>query len=102
MEIGHRIASACPDLQHIADLILYHHEKWDGSGYPTGLKHKAIPLECRVLALVDAYDAMTSKRPYRICIKPEQALQEIKRCSGTQFEPKLAREFINMILKKLL
>lgn len=101
-EIGHRIASACPDLQHVAELILYHHEKWDGSGYPGGLKHKEIPIECRILALVDAYDAMTSNRPYRAGISPEEAIQEIMRCSGTHFEPELARVFIEMISKKIL
>lgn len=101
-EIGHRIASACPDLQHVAELILCHHEKWDGSGYPGGLKHKEIPIECRILALVDAYDAMTSNRPYRAGISPEEAIQEIMRCSGTHFEPELARVFAEMISKKIL
>ncbi len=100
-EIGHRIASASPDLQHIADLILYHHERWDGSGYPGGLRGKEIPVECRILALVDAYDAMTSTRPYRKGISPEQAIQEIRHCSGTQFEPQLAKAFIEMMSKRI-
>lgn len=100
-EIGHRIASASPDLQHIANLILYHHEKWDGSGYPCGLKEDEIPIECRILAIVDAYDAMTSTRPYRVGLTPEQAIREIEKCAGTQFEPELVKAFIEMISKRL-
>ena len=64
-EKGYRIASSSPDLAHIARLVLCHHERWDGQGYPLGLKGDNIPLECRILALVDAYDAMISNRPYR-------------------------------------
>ncbi len=100
-KIGCQIAGLCPDLKHIADLILYHHENWDGSGYPAGLKHEEIPIECRVLSLAEAYEAMTSPRPYRKCVKPQEALQEIRRCSGTQFDPELAREFIAMILEQI-
>ena len=64
-EIGHRIAQSAPDLQPIADYILRHHEWWNGGGYPLGLSGENIPLECRILAIADAYDAMTSDRPYR-------------------------------------
>jgi HD-GYP domain-containing protein (c-di-GMP phosphodiesterase class II) len=80
-----------------ARYVLCHHERWDGKGYPLGLKGEQIPLKCRILALADAYDAMTSNRPYRRAMTQEQALAEIKRCAGSQFDPHLAKEFIQMI-----
>ncbi|WP_231114140.1 HD-GYP domain-containing protein [Neomoorella thermoacetica] len=79
------------------DLILKHHEKWDGTGYPLGLKEEEIPIECRVLSIVDAFDAMTSGRPYCRTKTIEDALKEIRRCAGTQFDPRLAEAFIEMI-----
>lgn len=96
-EIGHRIALSAPDLVQIADWILKHHEWWNGQGYPIGLKEDQIPLECRILALADAYDAMTSDRPYRAAISSEEALKEIDRYAGSQFDPLLARKFIEII-----
>jgi len=98
-EIGHRIAPASPDLMHISDWILKHHEWWDGSGYPLGLAGKDIPLECRLLAIVDAYDAMTSDRPYRQALPHEQAIQELLNCAGTQFDPHLVSKFVETINK---
>jgi len=92
-EIGHRIALSAPDLVHIADLILKHHEWWNGKGYPLGLKEKGIPLESRILAIADAFDAMTSDRPYRKAMTRSEALAEIKRCAGSQFDPILADIF---------
>jgi HD-GYP domain-containing protein (c-di-GMP phosphodiesterase class II) len=80
-EKGYRIALASPDLAGIADLILKHHEKWDGTGYPLGLKGEEIPIECRILAIADAFDAMTSDRPYRKAKTVEEALEEIRRCA---------------------
>jgi len=96
-EIGHRIATASPDLMPIADWILKHHEWWNGLGYPLGIKEEQIPIECRVLAIVDAYDAMTNVSPYRKKISSQEALQELKRCAGTQFDPVLVREFCEMM-----
>jgi diguanylate cyclase (GGDEF)-like protein/PAS domain S-box-containing protein len=96
-EIGHRIALAAPDLMPIADWILYHHEWWDGNGYPSGLRGEEIPLECRILAICDAYDAMTSDRPYRQTISHGDALAEIKKFAGTQFDPALVTLFIEML-----
>lgn len=96
-EIGHRIAESSVDLLPIADFILKHHEYWNGKGYPFGLKGTDIPVECRVLAIVDAYDAMTNDRPYRKALSKEAALEELKRCSGTQFDPMLVEKFVDMM-----
>ncbi|OPX86026.1 MAG: putative diguanylate cyclase YegE [Pelotomaculum sp. PtaB.Bin013] len=95
--IGHRIALAAPDLTPIADWILKHHEWWNGKGYPLGLKEQEIPLECRVLAIADAYDAMTSDRPYRKAITHEAAVKELERCAGSQFDPVLTPKFIRVL-----
>lgn len=96
-EIGYNIAKSAPELQHISDWILLHHEWWNGNGYPRGLKGENIPLECRILAIVDAYDAMTNDRPYRKALSWQEAIQELGKCAGTQFDPKLVADFINMI-----
>jgi len=92
--IGYRIAKASVDLAHVAHLILHHHEWWDGSGYPAGLKGEEIPLECRILAIADAYDAMRSDRPYKKAQSHEWAVAELRRCAGTQFDPVLVERFI--------
>lgn len=96
-EKGFRIATSSPDLSGIADLILKHHERWDGSGYPLGLSGEDIPVECRILAIVDAYDAMTHDRPYSRAKSREEALTEIKNAAGYQFDPNLALVFIDII-----
>ncbi|UMZ74750.1 diguanylate cyclase domain-containing protein [Natranaerofaba carboxydovora] len=96
-EKGHRIALSSPDLSGIADLILKHHERWDGRGYPLGTKGKDIPAECRILAIVDAYDAMTSDRPYRKALSKEEAIKELRNCAGTQFDPELVEIFCEVI-----
>ncbi len=101
-EKGHRIASASTDLCEIADLILKHHERWDGTGYPLGLKGKEIPVECRILAVVDAFDAMTSERPYKKAKTVESALDELKNCAGTQFDPDMVELFLKVFRKKSL
>ena len=92
-EIGQRIAQSAPDLVPISEWVLKHHEWWDGQGYPLGLSGTDIPLECRILAIADAYDAMTSDRPYRKALSHADALQEIINCSGTQFDPDLVQKF---------
>lgn len=99
-EIGYIIAMSPPDLGPIADLILKHHEWWNGEGYPIGLKGEEIPLECRILAVADAFDAMTSDRPYRRALSSEDALKELKRCAGIQFDPELVDGFVQMKGKK--
>lgn len=96
-DVGYRIASASSELMPIAELILRHHEWWNGRGYPLGLGREGIPLECRVLAIVDAYDAMTSDRPYRRAMSHEAAMAELRRCAGTQFDPALVEVFAGLI-----
>ncbi|NLM45523.1 MAG: diguanylate cyclase [Firmicutes bacterium] len=96
-EIGHRIALSAPDLVHLADWILKHHEWWNGRGYPLGLKGSDIPLECRILAIVDAYDALTNDRPYRKAKSKEEALSELKNAAGIQFDPELVKIFIDLV-----
>jgi HD-GYP domain-containing protein (c-di-GMP phosphodiesterase class II) len=76
--------------------VLYHHENWNGGGYPHGLAGVNIPLEGRLLAVVDAYDAMTSERPYRVALTEAQACAEIERQAGQQFDPSLAAAFIQL------
>ncbi len=101
-EIGYRIARTSPDLARIADWILKHHEWWNGSGYPLGIRGKEIPLECRILSIVDAYDAMTSDRPYREAMSSTLAIKELKRWSGLQFDPELLEMFIRYLTEKSL
>lgn len=96
-EYGYRIAQASPDLAHIADWILKHHEWWNGGGYPLGLKGEQIPLECRILSIVDAFDAMTNDRPYRKALSLGEAMRTIKEFSGIQFDPGLVERFIEVV-----
>jgi len=96
-EKGHRIALSSPYFSEIADLILKHHERWDGRGYPLGLNGREIPVECRVLAIVDAYDAMISERPYHRALSKEEAVKELKNNAGSQFDPQLVKTFISIL-----
>lgn len=96
-EIGHRIAKTANDLIPIADWILKHHEWWNGQGYPLGLKKEEIPLECRILSIVDAYTAMTGESPYRKAMTPAEAAAELKRYAGSQFDPGLVQKFVEFI-----
>ncbi|HAD83045.1 TPA: hypothetical protein DCG35_11405 [Candidatus Edwardsbacteria bacterium] len=89
-EIGYHIVQNTPETADLAEPILAHHEWWDGSGYPRNLKGEDIPLYARMVSILNAYDALTQKRPYRRAVGPEQAIKEIKRCAGTQFDPFLA------------
>jgi putative two-component system response regulator len=75
--------------------VLFHHERWDGDGYPTRRAGREIPLEGRVLAVADAFDAMTSTRPYRDAQAVDWAVAEVERCSGSQFDPEIARAFVD-------
>ncbi|NTW06099.1 MAG: HD-GYP domain-containing protein, partial [Peptococcaceae bacterium] len=96
-EIGYRILSSNTEMSELAEMILQHHERWDGMGYPNGLKAEEIVIPARVISIMDAYDAMTRDRPYRKALSQEDALEQILYCSGTQFDPDLARKFVEMI-----
>jgi len=99
--IGERIANESSELKEISHLILKHQEKWDGTGYPLGLAGEDIPIECRVLSIVDSYDAMTNDRPYRAALAPETAINEIISCAGSQFDPGMVKIFCMVIEKHL-
>ena len=92
-EIGYRIAQSVTEIRHIAELILRHQEWWNGQGYPLGLAGDEIPLECRILAIADAYDTMTSERPYRAALSHDGAMKELRQGAGVQFDPFLVEMF---------
>ncbi|MCD4713256.1 MAG: transporter substrate-binding domain-containing protein [Clostridiales bacterium] len=96
-EIGYRILSSVNDFADIANFILHHHERWDGTGYPMGISGEEIPLESRIIAIVDAYDAMINDRHYKNKMSVEEAKAELKRKAGTQFDPRLVSWFITKI-----
>jgi HD-GYP domain-containing protein (c-di-GMP phosphodiesterase class II) len=88
--VGAHMLHDVEDAQGGLDCVLYHHEWWNGTGYPHGLSHGEIPLEARILAVADAYDAMTFDRPYRAALSHDEAIAEVERYSGTQFDPQVA------------
>jgi len=91
---GRRILEPIDFLKDIVPAVYHHHEQYDGTGYPLGLKGEEIPLEARILAVADTYDAMTSDRAYRAALSHEIAVAELKRCAGTQFDPRMVAVFI--------
>jgi putative nucleotidyltransferase with HDIG domain len=96
-KLGARILLRVVAFRKALPYVLYHHERWDGQGYPTGRAGEQIPIEARVLAVADAFDAMTSDRPYRPALSLEDALAEVARCSGTQFDPEIVRVFLELL-----
>lgn len=96
-DIGYRIAKSTPQLEHVAYEILYHHEKYDGTGYPDGLKGEEIPLVSRIINICDSFDVMTNKRVYKEALNYEYAINELIRCSGTQFDPLIVKEFLKLL-----
>ena len=95
--IADRILSATPALRPVAQLVRSSHERWDGAGYPDGLSGERIPLGARIIGICDSFDAMTSQRPYQDAMSPREALAELRRCAGTQFDPGLVEEFHAMV-----
>lgn len=99
-EIGYRILISSNEFSEMAIYILEHHERWDGKGYPKGLKGEEISLQARIIAVADSYDAMVSERPYLKSLSKEAAISEIKNGIGTQFDPNIAEIFIKLLRKK--
>lgn len=97
-EAGYRIAMAIPEISHVAEYILYSHERWDGKGYPKELIGEEIPLISRMTLIIDAYDAITNNRPYRKASSIKQAINELKYNAGTQFDPELIDIFVNKVI----
>ncbi len=96
-ETGYRIAAASPELESVSRYILHHHERWDGTGYPHGLKGEEIPLLARILAFADAYDAMTAGRSYKRAMTKREAIAEIKKNVGKQFDPAIFKVFVEVL-----
>ena len=99
-ENGAKIIEPVEPLRNAKDIIRHHQECYDGSGYPDGLKGEAIPLGARIIAVADSFGAMTTDRPYRKALTVEEAVKEIKRCSGTQFDPDIVKQFLALLKEK--
>ncbi len=96
-ETGYRVAKATESISHVAEDILAHHERWDGEGYPQGLKGDKIPLLARITAIADAYEVMSRGRPYKKAMSKSEITAEFKKCSGTQFDPQLVELFLSVM-----
>lgn len=97
---GAKIIKSLKSLKSLAPIIMYHHERFDGTGYPKGLKGSEIPLSARIMGLVGAFEAMITKRPYRSSFSVKKSIEEIKRNSGKQFDPKIVRAFLEILKRK--
>lgn len=95
--LGEEILRSVDRMRGVAKLVRHHQEKWDGTGYPDGLKGEAIPLGARILAVVDAYGAITEARPYKPARTHAEAVAEIRRCAGSQFDPRVAEVFCRVV-----
>ena len=98
-DIGYRMLNTVNEMSDIAICVLYHHERYDGYGYPKGLKGKDIPISSRVLCIVDAYNTMTTEGNYKSILSKELAIKELQNNAGTQFDPELLTVFIEKVLK---
>jgi len=95
--LGEEILASAERMRGVATLVRHHQERWDGSGYPDGLHGEAIPLGARILAVVDAYGAITEARPYKPARTHADAVEEIRRCAGSQFDPKVVAVFCAVV-----
>ncbi|MHC4134278.1 MAG: HD domain-containing phosphohydrolase [Planctomycetota bacterium] len=100
--IGHQMIRRIKFLKGAAEIVLYHHERWDGAGYPHGTSGEEIPLGARIFSIIDTFDAITSKRPYKEALPIQVARDEIQRCAGTQFDPRLVAEFLRISDEELI
>ncbi|WP_312651781.1 PAS domain S-box protein [Proteiniclasticum sp.] len=100
-EIGYQLLKEVDDYKHLAEIVLSHHEWWNGLGYPRNLKEKQIPLLARIIAVTDAYETMIGKRNYKESIGKDEAIKELKACAGTQFDPELVELFVNKVIPTL-
>jgi HD-GYP domain-containing protein (c-di-GMP phosphodiesterase class II) len=100
-EMGRRLIEHIPFLRGAVPVVYHHHERWDGTGYPDGLRGEDIPLGARIFAVADAFDAMTYDRPYSRAIPVASARAEIERCAGTHFDPSVAATFLSLPLECL-
>ncbi len=98
-ESGYRILNSVPEFSEVASYVLQHHERWDGKGYPKGLRGEEILQIARIIAVADSYDAMTTDRIYEDALNDKEAIEELQRCSGTQFDPYIIEIFIEKVLK---
>jgi diguanylate cyclase (GGDEF)-like protein len=98
--IGARIVERVPELARLAPGIRHHHERWDGEGYPDGLRGDEVPVDARVVAVADCFSALTSERPYREQLSPTEACEEIERCAGSQFDPEIAALFVEEVRRR--
>ncbi|MFH1512632.1 MAG: diguanylate cyclase [Bacillota bacterium] len=96
-EIGYRIAQTVPELKQVAAYILAHHERWDGTGYPKGMRGEGIPIASRIIAIVDAFDVIVTGRNYQPARTKEEAVAELKRCAGTQFDPNIVSVYMQLL-----
>ncbi|NLL46499.1 MAG: PAS domain S-box protein [Clostridiales bacterium] len=96
-EVGYQLLRTVDEYAHLSEFVLYHHECWDGSGYPIGLKGEKIPLFSRIIAVADAFDAMTGERPYQRTKTQSEAIEELKRGMGTQFDPEIVKIFCPLV-----
>lgn len=101
-EIGYQIVKSVDKYSNLANYILSHHERWDGKGYPQGLKGKEIPVISRIITIADAFEAMIADRPYKKSLSKEDAIQELKRCAGTQFDPDIVSLCVEYLFKYLV
>lgn len=99
--VGARLVARVEAFRPTLPAVLHHHERWDGTGYPDRLAGSGIPLDARILAVADSFDAMTSDRPYRVGLALDDALEEVDRCAGTQFDPEIVSAFLHLMQGRL-